>query len=118
MNPYLDIEGNPHIKVNIYLSSWIAIDCYIDTGFAGGILIPERYQINFSVKIPNSFQRFQLADGSIKSYPIYRVKVKYKKKEKIVPLLFSSGKEGLVGIEFLLGFKLILDLKKFRIELD
>ena len=118
MNPYLDIEQNPHVKINIYLSSWITVDCFIDTGFAGGISLPKHYQKFFQFKKPITFQRFILADGSTKLYPIYETKVKYKNKEKIILIFFSSGKESLVGIEFLLGFKFILDLKKFSVTLE
>ena len=116
MNPYLDRERSPHIKVEIFLFSWIDFDCIIDTGFAGGISIPKHFQNYFKSRQPLTFQRFILADGSTRLHPLYETKVKFKNKEKTIFIVFS-GKEALVGIEFLLGFRFVLDLKKFLVIL-
>lgn len=118
MNPYLDNERSPRVKIDIYLSRWISVDCFVDTGFAGGISLPNHYQSFFRARKPVLTQRFILADGSAKLYQIYETKVKYKDKEKSILIFFSSGKEALVGIEFLTGFKFILDLKKFLVFLE
>lgn len=117
MNPYLDKEQNPHVKIAIYLSSWFTIDCFIDTGFAGGISLPMQYQNLFKARKPITFQRFLLADGSTKLYPIFETKVKYKDKERTITIFFS-GKEALVGIDFLRGLQFVLDLKKFKVSLE
>ncbi|OGK25132.1 hypothetical protein A3A46_02320 [Candidatus Roizmanbacteria bacterium RIFCSPLOWO2_01_FULL_37_13] len=118
MNPYLDKGNNPHVEVKVFLSKWTLIDCYLDTGFSGGISLPNKYRNLFLSRKPLSFQRFLLADGSIKQYPIYETKVKYKNKEKPIIIFFSPNKDALVGIEFLLGFKFVLDLKKFKVSLE
>lgn len=117
MNPYLDNERSPHIKVDIYLSSWINVDCFIDTGFAGGISLPIHYQNLFKSRKPVTYLEFKLADGSTRFNSVYKTKIRYKNKQKDIFLVFS-GDDALIGIEFLLGFKFILDLKKFRVSLE
>ena len=117
MNPYLNKEKSPCLKIDVFISSWITLDAIIDTGFAGGISLPKKYQKFFKNKTPLTVQRFLLADGSTKLFPIFEIKIKYKGKVKFLYLVFS-GDEALVGIEFLLGFKFVLDLKKFEVSLE
>lgn len=117
MNPYLDEDRYPRIKVDVYLSSWTLVDCFIDTGFAGGISLPKHFQNYFKLRKPITYLEFMLADGSTKFYPIYEIRLRYKHKQKTIPTLLS-GKEALVGLEFLLGFKFVLDLKKLQVTLE
>lgn len=117
MNPYLNKENNPYIKIDVFISKWTTIGAIIDTGFAGGISLPKKYLRFFNNRIPLTIQRFVLADGSTKLYPIYEANVRYKGKVKSVYLVFS-GEQALVGIEFLTGFKFVLDLKKFSVSLE
>lgn len=117
MNPYLDIQKNPHTKIIVNGNKPILIDCYIDTGFSGGIAIPVIYRNNFVSK-PKSLQRFVLADGSMMPVELFKIEVKYKNIKKLISGIFTQGKDALVGVDFLKGFKLILDLRKFTISLD
>ena len=56
MNPYLDKGNNPHVEVKVFLSKWTLIDCYLDTGFSGGISLPNKYRNLFLSRKPLSFQ--------------------------------------------------------------
>ncbi len=118
MNLYLDKENSPHIVVNVFSSKYTAIDCYIDTGFSGGLSLPKKYKHLFKGSRPISFLDYRLGDGSLKTFEIYNIKIKFIDKEKIISAFFTDGKDALVGIEFLTGFKFTLDLKKFTINLD
>lgn len=117
MNPYLNQQNSPFVKTEVLLSSWVNTDCLIDTGFSGGIALPENFLVNFK-KQPIAYQEYELADGSLTTFAIYKVKVKFRKIIKEITLIFSRSPEGLIGIEFLTGFKLVLDLKKFSVSLE
>lgn len=117
VNPYLAANKQPRLKVKIYLSSWQEVDCLIDTGFSGGIALPESFQSKIK-KEPLGFQEYELADGSRVIFALYEAKIRYKKKLKITNLLFTKSEDALVGIEFLSGFKFVLDLKKFSIIIE
>lgn len=118
MNLYLDKKNHPHIKIKIFLSSAPEIvDCYIDTGFSGGISLPDSFHPKFKQE-SFTIQDFELADGSIITSDVYKIKAQYEHVSKNISLIFSSSRDTLIGIEFLLGFKFVLDLKKFKILLE
>lgn len=75
MIPYLDSRNNPHLRFEILLAVWTKCDCIIDTGFSGGIALPERYRAALH-KEPALFQEFELADGSYATYALYTTKIK------------------------------------------
>ena len=89
----------------------------IDTGFSGGITLPQKFAEHFKEK-PIMYHEFELADGSRRKYPIYKLKLSFNHERKEVNLSFTESKESFVGIEFLLGFRFILDLKRFHVTLD
>jgi len=103
MNPYLDVQNNPHLKVKIFLSSWTQADCLIDTGFSGGIALPASLLTDFKQE-PIAYQDYELADGSFKSFSIYKARARFEGVNKEITLFFTKSKEGLIGIEFLTGF--------------
>lgn len=117
MNPYLTPKKQPRVNLNVFLSSWIELDFLIDTGFSGGIAIPESFK-SYIKQQPLGFQEYELADGSRVIFGIHITKVKYNNKSKTVNCLFTKSDDALVGIEFLEGFSLILDLKKFKVSLE
>ena len=117
MSPYLDAQNNPHLKLKIFLSSWERVDCLIDSGFSGGIALPISMLSALKQK-PIAYQEYELADGSFTNFSVYKARVRFKGVNKEATLLFTKSKEGLVGIEFLTGFRLVLDLKKFQIKLS
>lgn len=117
MKIYLDRNHHPHTKLPVFFNTWITIDCLIDTGFSGGISLPNKYEKYVKSK-PVAFQRYTLADGSSREYAIYEQKVRFDSHEKVITSFFTPANEALVGIEFLIGFKFILDLKHFSISLE
>lgn len=117
MNPYIDIQNNPHVQIKVNGNNEFVVDCFIDTGFTGGIVLPVEYKKYFSEK-PNSMQRFLLANGSLMPVELYKIQIVYKNTKKTVSGFFTKGKEVLVGIEFLTDFKFTLDLRKLQIGLE
>ncbi|MBI3384667.1 hypothetical protein HY030_00555 [Candidatus Gottesmanbacteria bacterium] len=117
MNPYLDEQNNPHIKVEFFAPDRELADCLIDTRFSGGLALPERFHSKFKDP-PIAYQEYELADGSLTTFSIYRCKVKFKAIIKEITLVFTNSSEGLMGREFLNGFKMVLDLKKYQITLE
>ncbi|MBI2008226.1 hypothetical protein HYS82_01060 [Candidatus Amesbacteria bacterium] len=117
MNPYLNPQNQPHLKLEVFLDAWSSVDCLIDTGFSGGIALPESYLSGFKHS-PSVYQEFELADGSYTTFAVYQTKVKFEKIVKDSTLFFTKSSEGLVGIEFLTGFKFTLDLKMSLVKLE
>lgn len=72
MNPYLDPQNNTHLKLEIFLSSWVVVDCLIDSGFSGGVALPKSLLTEMSKK-PIAYQEYELADGSFTTFGILKL---------------------------------------------
>lgn len=115
---YLSLNYHPHAKIKVkFDQEWKEIDCLVDTGFSGGISLPEKYLL--LLKSPSRWrQSFELADGSEVEYNLYKLKVCCGNKKKIVSAIFSKSDGALPGIEFLNGLRFLLDLKKYKVSLS
>ncbi|OGG26419.1 hypothetical protein A2960_06085 [Candidatus Gottesmanbacteria bacterium RIFCSPLOWO2_01_FULL_39_12b] len=115
---YLSASHHPHAKVHVkFNNTWSTVDCLIDTGFSSGIALPVKYLslINERAKWRQSFE---LADGSLVELDVYKLSIRYADKTKIVSAIFSQGKDALLGVEFLDGYSLFLDLKNYKVSLS
>lgn len=114
MNPYLTPQKHPRLKAKISLSTKEKIDFLIDTGFSGGISLPIKLKPKTR---PISYQEYELADGSRKVFDIFESEITYNGISKVVTVIFNEKEDSLIGIEFLDGFKFILDLKNYKTSL-
>lgn len=118
MDLYLDKDKSPHIVIGIHFPIQVKINCIIDTGFSGGLSLPQKYKYILKGKKSITFLNYQLGDGTSKMFEIFNLRVKFRNNEKNMAVFFTDCQDALVGIEFLTGFKFTLDLKKFAISLD
>lgn len=115
--PYLTSQNHPRLKINIIKGSFKKmVDCLIDTGFSGGLALPEVYLAQLKLK-PLAYQELELADGSFVTFAVFKIRVKHNDVKKIVSLIFTKSEDALLGIEFLEGLKFVLDLKEKRTSL-
>ena len=118
MDLYLDKDKSPHIVIWINSPIQVKIDCIIDTGFSGGLSLPQKYKYILKGEKSITFLNYQLGDGTSKMFEIFNLRVKFRQNEKNLAVFFTDCQDAIAGIEFLAGFKFILDLKKFVINLD
>ncbi|MEK7522388.1 MAG: hypothetical protein AAB540_01890 [Patescibacteria group bacterium] len=118
MDLYLDKDKSPHIVIGINSLIQVKIDCIIDTGFSGGLSLPQKYKYILKGEKSITFLNYQLGDGTSKMFEIFNLKVKFKNTEKKMAVFFTDCQDAMVGIEFLTGFKFTLDLKESKINLD
>lgn len=118
MQTFLNPQGHASTKIRLNgISKTVELDCMIDTGFSGGISLPRELQVELDfLEIYKS--TWELADGSQVESEIYAGKIETPEGVKEIAVIFSNGREGLVGIEFLRGKKFVLDLKKNETELS
>lgn len=115
------VGKHPFIKLQLFLpkdNKWSAVSCLIDTGFSGGIALPNSYKKYFP---KNQFieARYLLADNSEVVVDTTITIVNYKGKKKDIAVVFMGNtEEGLVGVEFLDQMRFCLDLKNNRVELQ
>lgn len=113
---FLDSKNSPYATIQISLSSWKTFDCIIDTGFSGGIALPKKYQKEFHAE-PLATQEFIIADGNSVFFKVYKTRAKFRQITKDITIFFTDNENALLGIEFLKGFKFVLDLKKMQVDL-
>lgn len=118
MNVYLSRNHYPHVKLNLGKGKkTVKIDCLIDTSFSSGIALSQALQSKLRLT-PVARQDFEMADGSIVPFDVYLVDASYNDVKKKLVLVFTKSDDNLVGMEFLNGFRFLLDLKDYQITLD
>lgn len=119
MKTFLDPRGHAYIRLALpSFNKVIELDFLIDTGFSGGLAIPRNVKDKFNFPLI-SRANWELADGSEIELDVYLAKIKIKgRKNGEISAIFSDGKEGLVGIEFLRGRRFVLDLKRLTVSLE
>lgn len=118
MQTFLSSQDHPYVRVILPRSrDKTGLDCLIDTGFAGGISVPEKLKPNFNFPLIGR-RTWELADGSRVELEVYLGKMMANGKEKEISVIFTDGGEGLVGIEFLRSKRFVLDLKENTVKLS
>ena len=118
MDLYLDKDKSPHILIGVNFPLKVKLDCIIDTGFSGGLSLPQKYKYILKNEKSISFLNYQLGDGTSRMFEIFNLRVKFRNIEKNMAVFFTDCQDSMVGIEFLTGFKFTLDLKKLQINLE
>lgn len=116
--PYL-LGKHPFVtlKVKVPEKGWVVRRCLIDTGFSGGITLPDELKDYFPInKLVET--HFTLADDSEVTVDSIPVNIEYEKHRKEILAIFMGTKESLVGIEFLDQMKFCLNLREKKVELS
>lgn len=110
-HPFLTLKVKPPKR-----KDWKIIECLIDTGFSGGLVLPLSLREYFP---SNEFieAHFVLADNSEITVDSTFTLVEFNGRRKEVAVVFMGENQGIVGVEFLNQMKFCLDLKKNRVEL-
>ena len=118
MDVFIGRSKHPFVHVKLPSHSGpVALTCLIDTGFAGGIAIPEILRPRFDFPLITK-QQWRLADGTDKVLNVYSGKILVGQEEIAIETIFVNGDEGLIGIEFLLDKRLVLEIKKNLVSLE
>jgi clan AA aspartic protease len=87
----------------------LAIDLSIDTGFAGFLALPRALIVQLNLPLLAEID-LELADGSLIARPCYEARVIWQGQVRAVRA-FDLGREAIVGINFLWGHRLTIDIK-------
>ena len=118
MSVYLSENYSPRTSIQVLADTAFEVDCLIDTGFSGGLLLPITYKKYFKKVKTSLKQEYILGNGKKVEYSLYLVEVKFNGNSKKVFALFNRNADAILGIEFLKGLKLDLNLKDNSISLS
>lgn len=112
MQTFLTPQGHAYVILVLpSIEGEVQLDCLIDTGFSGGLAMPQQFKEKFN--FPRiSRATWELGDGSQIESEIYLGELKIRDNSERIAVIFSESREVLVGIEFLRGKRFVLDLKK------
>lgn len=87
----------------------LAIDLAIDTGFAGFLALPDAVIRQLGLPLLAAME-LELADGSVVERPGYEARIMWNGQVRTARA-FELGRDALVGINFLWGHRLTIDIK-------
>ena len=117
MLTFLDEDNNPHAIVPIYMDTvLIPVACIIDTGFNGDILLTQKFSKYFT-PIEDCFKTYQTATGALQKHQLYTGTVGVDGIKRTSSFIFTKSSHNLIGIHFLQGYKLTLDLKNYTVDI-
>lgn len=106
--------GVPCIEIEL---ENIKIPALVDTGFNGGIMLPQQYIDQLQLK-PLAISEYLTASGDKVVTQEYQGAIKWLDKQKQVSLLASPHEICLVGMEVLHGSRLVVERHKNLISIS
>ena len=112
------IVPGPSAKVRICSASGRLIVLTIDTGFTGELALPMKAMRRLGFAGPVGEDPCVLGDGSVTSFPVFRGRIRWFGKFRVVQALASPSDEGLMGMDLLWGARLIVEPKRGRVRIE
>lgn len=120
MNGIVDNSGRALLGVPFVTDqhpNGILIDCWIDTGFTGEILLPISTIEKLNLKKSGSIDA-TLADGLTTVLDTYSCQIKWFGKAKNLEVIANKGEIPLLGVGLLLAKILVVDYAHLTLTLD
>lgn len=103
--------------VLIRLADGAAIECVVDTGFDGGLMLPRAFVSQ--IQIPTIGElTFEMVGGARMSAEIGITNIKWLGELREVEVIVSEGDDALIGTELLIGTTLIIDYQSSSLEIS
>jgi len=94
--------------LTVRLASDVTVQCVVDTGFTGALMLPREIIERSSVPIIGK-QTFQLVSGRSIIASVALVEIDWLGQQQLVRAVISDGSDALIGAELLDGNRLVVD---------
>ena len=110
------VNENSEAVLQIELTDGAAIECLLDTGFNGNLILPKSFVEKHSSAV---FIRVQveLAEGKTAEVGMTTVEIKWLGNEFPINILVSEADEALIGTEMLVNSILEIDYKNRSVKI-
>jgi clan AA aspartic protease len=103
-------------SVNAQLEAWIriraasgqAVECLIDTGFNGALMLPRAVTIYLNLSVLGRVP-IEMAGGVRSVVDVAELEVDWLGGQRWVEVIISEGEDSLIGTELLDGIRLVID---------
>lgn len=90
----------------------------LDTGFASGLYLSNKYKDLIKTKVFKTFSYFQYANGQEEKFGVYDTIIFYEGKFFQVETVFANITENLLGMQFLKLFNFNLQIAQNKVSLE
>jgi clan AA aspartic protease len=94
-----------------------AIDCVVDTGFDGGLMLPRSFVSELQIPIIGELT-FEMVGGARMSAEIGLGDIEWLGEAREVEVIVSEAEDALIGTELLIAATLIIDYSSSRVEIS
>lgn len=110
------VNKNSEAVLRIELTDGASINCVLDTGFNGNLILPRSFVEKYSPDIPISVE-VELAEGKTAEVGMTTVEIKWLGNEFPVNILVSETDDALIGTEMLVDSILEIDYKNLTVKI-
>ncbi|HYX29706.1 MAG TPA: hypothetical protein VE863_14160 [Pyrinomonadaceae bacterium] len=94
--------------IPVRFSDNLLIDCVVDTGFSGGLMLPAETLASLSIPIIGK-ETFQLVSGHFLVASLALGEIEWLGQRRFVRVVISDTSDALIGAELLDGNRLVID---------
>jgi clan AA aspartic protease len=94
--------------VLVRFTDGVAIECVVDTGFDGGLMLPRAFLPQIQIAIVGELT-FEMVGGAIMSAEVGLIEIEWLGELRQVEVIISEGEDALIGTELLLAATLTID---------
>ena len=102
------INRNREPVIAVRISENIAVDCVVDTGFSGALMLPNEIIGRSKIRLIGK-ERFQLVSGNSIIASLALLEVDWLGQKRLVRVVISEGSDALIGAELLDRSRLVID---------
>lgn len=110
------INQNLEAVLRIQLSDGLSVDCILDTGFNGNLILPKNFVEKYTDAVPLRVE-IELAEGKTAEVGMTTIDVKWLGDEFSINILVSDSDESLIGTEMLIDSVLEIDYKNMIVKI-
>jgi len=114
------IKGNVNERLqavlHVELANGAGVDCLLDTGFQGTLLVPRKFAEENSLMMTGS-EAFLAAENMSIEFTTAIAEIKWLGDEVSLPVLVSETTESLIGVEMLIDTVLEIDYKNLTVKI-
>jgi clan AA aspartic protease len=112
-----DVNSSREALIEVRLSSGEAIECVVDTGFDGGLMLPRAFAEHIQIPIIGRLA-FEMVGGSRLFARVGLASIQWLDQVRQIEIVISDGNDALIGTELLQETMLVIDYVSSRVTIS